>query len=323
MSRVLVIGGSGFVGGAASRALRDAGHEVVSASRRHRDDEAGIRHVVVDRTDDAALRDVLASVDPEAVVDMACYQPFEAEAMLRAVGDRRYVFGSTVSVYDAGDHAVTEDDFTPRTGGWMPRVENVFSAGVYALGKQWCETVLLGHPEVDWVSVRYPAVFGRGDYTQRITSYMQRIDDGGPLLIPAETAGIPVVVGWSEDMGRATALALEAGASQAAYNVGYAGVAGRAFLAELFTAMGRAPELVEAPLDDVPAAARRYGPRAHIPGIVTGAAERDLGWRPSPLPEAFADTIAWFRDERPSDPDYAAQRPAELELARTLAAAGR
>ena len=314
MSRVLVIGGSGFVGGAASRSLRDAGHEVVSASRRARDEEGGIRHVVLDRTDEASLRAVLASVDPDVVVDMACFQPFEVQAMLRAVGDRRYVFGSTVSVYDPTDHAITETDFTPRAGEWMPRVDNVFSAGVYALGKQWCETVLLEHDDVDWVSVRFPAVFGRGDYTQRITSYMQRIDDGGPLLIPAETADTPFIVGWIEDMGRATALALQHGTRHAAYNVGYSGIAGRTFLAELFTAMGREPAVVEAPIDDIPAAARRYGPWAQLPGIVTSAAERDLGWTPSPLTVAFADTIAWFRADHPSDPDYADVRPAEVSL---------
>ncbi len=324
MSTILVIGGAGFVGRAASRALRRADHHVVSASRGDRHAGNDIRHVTLDRQDETALARVISDVDPEILVDMACYQPFEMEAMLRLVGDRRYIFGSTVSVYDRPESphhgAVGEEDFIPRTGTWPNRLANPFSGpGTYALGKQWCET-LLGQVRgaVDWVSLRFPAVFGRDDYTQRLTSYMQRIEDGGPVLIPAETADAPFVVGWNDDMARAVVAAVDAEAypvTGAAYNLGYGGVSCRDFLSELARVMGRDAHLVAVPVADIPAAARRYGPHITVPGIRVGRAQRELRWNASPLATALADSVTWFRDAHPSDPDYSAQRPRELARA--------
>jgi nucleoside-diphosphate-sugar epimerase len=312
MSTVLVIGGAGFLGGAASRALRDAHHEVVSASRGNRDGGDGISHVTLDRQDERALARVICELDPEVVVDMACYQPFEIDAMLRLVGDRRYIFCSTVSVYDRPDfpnhRPVSEDDFIPRVGVWPNRLDNPFSGpGTYALGKQWCETLLYHVGDaVDWVSLRFPAVFGRRDYTQRLTSYMQRIEDGGPVLIPAEAADTPFVVGWNDDMARAVVAAVDPPVSRisaAAYNVGYGDVSCRDFLTDLARAMGHSPHLVEVPIANIPPAARRYGPHAAFPGLRTERAETDLAWSFSPLSLALADSVAWFRDAHPCDPD--------------------
>jgi hypothetical protein len=43
-------------------------------------------------------------------------------------------------------------------------------------------------------------------------------------------------------------------------------------------------------------------------------ARRDLGFEPSSLEDALAETLAWYRVARPSHPGYA-NRPKELAIA--------
>src|SRR3954454_24926145 len=66
--RVLVIGGTGVLGRASVRALRAAGHEVVTASRAVEGIE-GVEHVAVDALDGPAVRAAVQRVAPDVVVN--------------------------------------------------------------------------------------------------------------------------------------------------------------------------------------------------------------------------------------------------------------
>ena len=66
--KVLVAGGTGVLGRAAVPALREAGHEVVTASRRAQG-PAGAEHVVLDALDGAAVREAVERVRPDVVVN--------------------------------------------------------------------------------------------------------------------------------------------------------------------------------------------------------------------------------------------------------------
>ena len=70
--RVLVTGGNGFLGSSVVAGLAEAGHEVVSADLRFPTSEvAGVRHVLMDVTDAAAVDAVIAEAAPEVVVHLA------------------------------------------------------------------------------------------------------------------------------------------------------------------------------------------------------------------------------------------------------------
>src|SRR5256712_10434359 len=90
--RVLVIGGTEFVSLHLVRALIRDGHEVVVLNRGRRRERlpAGVRTIVCDRTDHAALRATLAGERVDALVDVT-YAPTtgaDVEAALEALAGR-------------------------------------------------------------------------------------------------------------------------------------------------------------------------------------------------------------------------------------------
>ena len=132
---VLVTGGRGFVGRAAGKLLRREGYEVVSldCSPVLTDStEGNSGEVQCDITDAAALQSVFESRPIEAIIHMAAILPTVAQRepvrasqvnvqgslnlleMARSFGIRRFVFGSSVSIYGSrpSDHLVSEQDRT-------------------------------------------------------------------------------------------------------------------------------------------------------------------------------------------------------------------
>ena len=129
MSRVLITGGSGFIGSHVVDSLLDAGHEVVNYDLRpspyHRADE--VETVIGDLNDTEALTEALdgcdatihlaACADVGIVIDdpagaerANCRGTLSVLEACRAAGVKRVVYGSTIWVYDGSDDdPVTED----------------------------------------------------------------------------------------------------------------------------------------------------------------------------------------------------------------------
>ena len=124
--RVLVIGGTEFISLHLVRALLRGGHEVAALNRgRHAERlPAGVRAIVADRKDHAAVRQALRGERVDALVDIA-YAPTtgeDVEAVLAALDGRlgHALFVSTGRVYD---HAlpIPWDETTPRNLYWGAR----------------------------------------------------------------------------------------------------------------------------------------------------------------------------------------------------------
>lgn len=311
--RALVLGGTGFIGVAACRELMRRGVETIAASRTAHLYGTFTSHRELDRRDPAGLARVLDEVDPDLLLDLACYRPDEVRGVLDHFQGKRYVFVSTGSVYgnDFDGHMAGEDDFGGLDG--VPPAEGLD----YAQGKRWCETVLLREPDFPWVVVRPPAVLGAADHTLRIAAYLQRLEDGGPLLVPAETYRQEMALAWSRDVGYACALAgdIDSARPSRIYNVGFEGITLERLIQSLGAAIGGNAEIVPVPYAELPDGASPYGP---IPGRPAGysiaRARAELGFEPSALEDALAETLAWYRVARPSHAGYS-NRERELEMA--------
>jgi len=130
---ILVVGGAGYIGSHAARALRRHGYEVIiydNLSRGHAFLAAGSELVVADIADGATLSRIMGRVDAvmhfaahsqvgESVQNPRIYFQNNAEAGLALLncaldaGVRRFVFSSTCAVYGMpGKMPITED--TPR-----------------------------------------------------------------------------------------------------------------------------------------------------------------------------------------------------------------
>ena len=311
MTRALVLGGAGFIGVAACKELMRRGVETIAAGRKERPYGTFTSYVAFDRTDEEQLKRALAQVQPDVLLDLACYQPAEVQAVARQFKGTRYIFTSTGVYPWLHGKAAREKDFVPLEGE-PPRDLD------YLEGKRWCETVLSRTPKLPWTVIRPPAVFGPADHTLRIAAYIQRVADGEPLLVPQESYERQAGLSWVKDIGFACALAcdLRKDTTHQAYNAAFEGVSLRDLIEGIARALGVPARIHPVPFAELPDGASPYGPDPRrSAGYVLDRARGELGFEPSALEDALAETLAWYRVARPSHPGYV-NRETELELAK-------
>jgi nucleoside-diphosphate-sugar epimerase len=310
VTRALVLGGAGFIGVAACKELMRRGVETIAAGRKERPYGTFTSYVAFDRTDEDELKRALAQVQPDVLLDLACYRPAEVLAVARRFKGERYIFISTGVYPNLDGKRAREEDFVPLEGD-PPGDLN------YMDGKRWCETLLARDSRLPWTIIRPPAVFGAADHSLRIAAYIQRVADGGPVLVPAETYERPANLAWVKDIGFACALAcdLRKDTTHRAYNVAFEGVSLSDLIDGIARALGMPARLRPIPFSELPEGASPYGPdpRRHA-GYVLDKVRKELGFEPSALEDALAETLAWYRVEHPSHPGYA-NRAKELALA--------
>ena len=298
---------------AACKELMRRGVETIAAGRKERPYGTFTSYVAFDRDDESHLKSTLDAVKPDVVLDLACFVPDQVAAMVRSFKGERYVFVSTSGVYpDLHGKTAREEDFEPLQGDPPPQLG-------YQDGKRWCETLLTRMGGIPWTIVRPPAVFGPADHTLRIAAYMQRVADGGPLLVPRETYEKRAGLAWVRDAGYACALACDLRKQTAGrqYNAGFESVSLRDLIDGIAQAMGLPPRIHPLPFGDLPEGASPYGPPPwRQAGVDISRAKAELGFEPSALGDALAETLAWFRVARPSHPGYA-NRDRELAIAGT------
>ena len=310
MTRALVLGGAGFIGVAACKELMRRGVETIAAGRKERPYGVFTSYVTFDRTDEDQLKRALAQIQPDVLLDLACYQPAEVEAAIRTFKGDRYVFISTGVYPSLNGKPAREEDFVPLAGEPPSDLE-------YMDGKRWCETLIARTRDFPWTVIRPPAVFGPADHTLRIAAYIERVADGGPLLVPSESYERQAGLAWVKDIGFACALAcdLRKDTAQKAYNAAFEGVSLRSLIEGIANAMGVPARFHPVPFAELPPDASPYGPDPRrSAGYVLDRARSELGFEPSALEDALAETLAWYRVAHPSHPGYA-NRAKELELA--------
>jgi len=310
LTRALVLGGAGFVGVAACKELMRRGVETIAAGQKERPYGVFTSYVAFDRTDEDQLKRPPAEVQPDVLLDLPCYQPADIEAAIRAFKGDRYVFVSTGVYPNLNGKPAREEDFAPLEGDPPAALD-------YMDGKRWCETVLARSHDFPWTVVRPPAIFGPADHTLRIAAYIQRVMDGGPLLVPQESYERQAGLAWVKDIGFACALAcdLRKQTNGKAYNAAFEGVSLRDLIEAIAKVMVVPARIHPIPFADIPPGASPYGPDPRrSAGYVLDRARTELGFEPSALEDALAETLAWFRVAHPSHPGYA-NRAKELALA--------
>jgi UDP-glucose 4-epimerase len=196
--RVLVIGGTEFISLHLVRALLRDGHEVLVLNRGRRPGRvpAGVRTIVCDRADRAALRGKLAGERVDGLVDVT-YAPTtgsDVEALLDALDGRigHAVFVSTGRVHD---HAlpIPYDEATPRSLYW----------GEYAKNKIAGEDAYMQRHRdrgLPVTIVRPTHVYGPMNTRNNETFFFDRLLRARPVLVPG--AG-----GWLRQFGHVEDLA--------------------------------------------------------------------------------------------------------------------
>ena len=293
--RLLVLGGTSFVGRHLAAAAEHAGHDLTlfhrgrtgadlfpTATRRHGDRESG---------DYATL---LEGPGWDAVVDVSAYVPRHVEQAADALSGRvgHYVLVSSISAYDpAGTTDPTEA--APLHPPLAVPVEQV-SGLTYGPLKAGCERSARRRWEGRLAVVRPTYVVGPHDPTDRFTWWVRRAAEGG--RVPVAGAEAPLQLVDAQDLGDFLLRAATRRLTGAYDATGPERMVADT-VADLVPAGGRL-ELVEIPTASLEAAGVRLPLVATEPADWpamrrSGARAREAGLQVRPLPQTAADTRAW------------------------------
>ena len=227
--RVLVIGGSGFVGGALVARLRELGEDVSTFHRGARADYRGDRRELPKR------RDELARLAPDVVVDTIAYSERDgAETVETFLGAaRRLVVLSSQDVYapygrlmrlETGEPATsasTED--SPLRASRFPyrAMAEGSEDRAYDYDKILVEQAASSEAELPATILRLPCVWGPNDPHRRVGQVLDRLRSGDDFVIDRAQAAWRWTRGYVDDVADAIALAVTDGRSSGrTYNTG-------------------------------------------------------------------------------------------------------
>jgi nucleoside-diphosphate-sugar epimerase len=240
--RLLVLGGTVFLGRAVARQARDAGHQVTCAARGQSGPPAhGVRFVAVDRSTPAGLSP-LAGEAFDAVIDVA-RRPSHVRAAVAALAGRvgHWSFVSTCSVYADNATPGQRADSAPLLPAAPPEVDDA-DGPAYGPCKVTCEQVVRDGIGADRALLcRAGLIVGPEDPSGRFAYWVRRLARGGEVLAPGHPDE-PVQFVDVRDLAAWLVAAAESGLSGPYDGIGAPMPRGR-FLAEVAAGVGADPSL--------------------------------------------------------------------------------
>jgi len=316
--KVLVIGGTLFIGRQLVKELCEAGHDVAVL---HRKPTHGlsrrVENLVADRNDADSLQQALDGRRFDVVYDNVYdwergTTAAQVQATVRACGDRlsRYIFMSSVAAYGDGLNHYEGDALAPDN-----------HPDPYTRNKATTERMLFrlhSRHGLPVVTFRPPFVYGPGNPFYREAFFWDRMRLARPIVIPGDGHRLMQFV-YVRDLVSALVRALETpNAVGEAFNIGDARPLTQAEVVQaLATAAGKSAQMVRVPREAIQHAGGNpmgdpayFGVYFDLPPITEkiGKAARILGVRPTPFEDALKETWRWYlrnRNGRWPPPDFA------------------
>jgi len=328
---VLMLGGTRFFGIRIVELLIQAGHRVTLYTRGNSRPAFWdqVEHILGDRSDHADFHAQLQDRTFDVVVDNFAYSVEDVAAALESpsIRDcRHYIFTSSSVVYLTGSRSmpIRESDVDYQVQGLDPGsfqgglVTIARTMGEYALEKLKSEQLLFAQRTLPFTIFRPPVVIGPGDHHRRGYFYIQRMLDGGPLLLKNGGAHLVQNV-YRDDLARAYMLAIEGEPTGRAFNIAgelaplqrWLDLAAGALSHEVdFLAVG--DETLASGLPDY----RESWEFGYDLFLDTRLSESELGFHATPLAEWWPDTVRWYANQTglPDSAGYE-NRTREIEFA--------
>jgi len=326
--RVLILGGTGFLGLPIAHRLLASGHEVTIFHRGTSPVNLpkGVGIVLGDRNQLDQSADDFRRLRPDVVVDCVAFTQQQAESFVQVFRgvSRRVLVLSSGDVYRAndilfgrvtgaieptplGESSALRERLYPYRGMSIPQ----------AYGINWddydkilVERVLLSDGDLPATVLRLPMVYGPGAreaVKRRFYAYLKRLDDGRPaILLDERTARWRAPWGYTGDVAEAVRLVVENERTAGEiYNVGESdGFEIETWIRELAAVVGWTGRVVvvDEPCPP-PSIARQLNLDQHL-DMDTTKLRHDLGYHETmSRREALEKTIVWDREYPPKDVD--------------------
>jgi 2'-hydroxyisoflavone reductase len=309
--RILVIGGTLFIGRLLVDELVKAGHDVAVLHRKPKHDLGRkVENLMGDRNDSQSLAEALSGRRFDAVYDNVYdwergTTAAQVEATVRICGgDRlsRYIFMSSVAAYGDGLNHKESDPLAPD-----------YHANPYIRHKASTERHLFRmHSQTDLpvVTFRPPFIYGAGNPFYREQFFWDRLRAGRPIIIPGDGHRLMQFV-YVQDLVKAMVRALdEPRAVGEAFNIGDPKPVTQVELIEkLAKVAGVEPVLARVPRDFIQQAGGNamdepyyFGEYFDLPPITEniGKVTRVLKIKLTPFEAGLKETYRWYtRNHKP------------------------
>ena len=296
--KILVMGGTRFVGKPLVAQLQSEGHELTLFTRGKNPVPAGVEHLCGDRSSAEGLA-VLQGRRFDVIVDSSGRTLEDSRAVVERTGApaHRFLYVSSAGVYaDSELWPLTEDSPTDPQSRHSGKLDT----------EAW-----LRAEHIPFTSFRPTYIVGAGNYNPVESWFFDRIVHGRPVPLPGDGSTI-TQLGHVNDLAAAMALSLGVdAAANRTYNCSSVqGISFRGLVAAAARACGKDPETVEIRSFD-PAGldkkARKAFPlrMAHFLTDVTRV-QRELAWTPAYSVEA-AMVDSYTNDyarQLPTSPDF-------------------
>lgn len=310
--KILVLGGTGFIGPHEINYALSRGHQVTMFNRGKTapDMFPDVETLIGDRDDQL---DALKGRDWDAVIDNSGFYPrharLSAELLHGHVG--KYMFVSSISAY-ADTLTVEDDEFTAAYAVMddpTDESEPIYGPS-YGPRKALCEQEVVKVFGDDAINIRPGIITGTGDPTERLRHWLVRMQAGNEILVPGEE-DLPVQYIDAADMCGWMVRLLEDGSGSGPYNAAGAEEPYRArpLLEGLVEATGSTSTLTWVPWEWIRANTTeepRYAPwygRGPVPFMqVNNDRAMAAGLTFRPIADTAKDMIAEL------DPDYVPKR---------------
>jgi nucleoside-diphosphate-sugar epimerase len=334
--RILILGGTRFIGPFVVRELLAGGHTITLFHRGESEADlpTSIAHIHGERAKIGAVGRMFRRLAPDAVIDMSAYSETDAKGAIDAVRDGvgRYVVISSMDVYrtyglfhgtESGppEPMPVTEDAPMRTKLYPYRGER---PGFDEYDKILVERAVMAASDLGPTVLRLPMVYGEGDYQRRLRIEIKRMDDRRPAIILDETlARWRSTYGHVENVAHAIVLAAtDARAADRVYNVGEPDAPAYAdWLRQIGEAAGWEGEVITLSRDRLPQ--QLLPPPGHYEHDLaadTSRVREEIGYEePVPRADALRRSIEWERAERAKGGGKAYDYSAEDALLASLA----
>src|SRR5260221_5695261 len=322
--RVLILGGTGFIGAHVTQQLLASGHEVTVFHRGTSFNGAAVLRGDRNRLTDSI--DAFRRLRPDVVIDTVAFTQPQAESLVNVFRGiaKRVVVLSSGDVYRANDilfgrvpgsvETTPLTESSPLRERLYPyrgtRIPGVHDFDVDDYDKILVERAVLNNSDLPATVLRLPMVYGPGAreaLKRRFFAYLKRMDDGRPaILLDQRTAKWRAPWGYVGDVAEALRLAMESErAAGQIYNVCEPiALDMQSWIQELAVAAGWSGRLVvvDEPCPP-PSLPRNLNLDQHL-DMDTEKIRRELGYRGTVSQgEALKRNVAWDREHPPIDVD--------------------
>jgi 2'-hydroxyisoflavone reductase len=309
--KVLVIGGTLFIGRQLVDELVKEGHSVSILHRKPKHDFGRrVENIMADRNDADSMREALYGRRFEVVYDNAYdwehgTTAAQVEATVRVLaGERlsRYIFMSSVAAYGDGLNHKESDPLAPD-----------YHSDPYVRHKATSERLLFrmhAQSGLPVVTFRPPFVYGPGNPFYREAFFWDRMRAGRPIIIPGDGHRLTQFV-YVRDLVTAMVRAMtEPRAAGEAFNIGDSKPLTQTELVEKLARIANVePVMVRVPRDIISSAGGNamdepyyFGEYLDVPPITEnmGKAQRVLKMKLTPFDAGLKETYRWYvRNHKP------------------------